>query len=229
MKNEQIKKVLLVLIALGILGAFAYYARTNETKDALKDESSDIATDSEGNSIEDATAEESSASSVEVKDPVINSDSDEKISSLVESGNKAFYAKDYDVAIKYYNEALSIRDSDFIYARLHSAYSAKGDTPQAVKSIDTAINKSPLFTEYWVTKLVYLDDKTNTSFSEIKNIYMDGLTKVDSRTKPNLVTIFARIAESNGMPEEAISAWQKAIEIYPKNKAIYQAEIDRLK
>jgi hypothetical protein len=55
----------------------------------------------------------------------------------------------------------------------------------------------------------------------------DRFASDDSRSH-SLITNFARIAENNGDKSEAVVIWNKAIEVYPQNKTIYQAEIDRL-
>jgi hypothetical protein len=52
---------------------------------------------------------------------------------------------------------------------------------------------------------------------------------VNSQTKVNLVTQFARIAESNGERKEAIDLWTYAKTVYPENSSVYQQEIDRIK
>ncbi len=153
----------------------------------------------------------------------------EAFDDLMVKGNKAFVDKKYTDAISFFQQALKLKDADVVYARLFAVYSVQGNTVKAIESINKAIEKFPAFTDYWVSKLVYLDEKTNTSFNELKDVYADGLSKVDIKTKANLAINFARIAESNGMKDEAIAAWQQAIELYPANKATYQAEIDRLK
>lgn len=224
MKKEHVKNSLFALAAILVIFSIAYFVRMNKKDTALEEQ---ISPEVQNEALEPETESQTKSPEAPVSD--ISIKTNPELSALLEKGNKAFYAKDYTGAIKYYNDALKMQDADFIYARLHSVYSAQGNTVEAINAINKAISKNQLWTEHWVTKLVYLDNQTKTSFDELKSIYTDGLTKVDSRTKPNLVTTFARIAEGNGMKDEAIAAWQKAIELYPTNKAIYQAEIDRLK
>ncbi len=223
MKKEKVKNGLFALAAILVIFSIAYYLRTNKTENALEESAT---LESQNEVLEPENESQTKSPERPVSD--ISVKSNPEFDTMLEKGNKAFYAKDYTGAIKYYNDALKIQDADFIYARLHSVYSVQGNTVEAINAINKAISKNQLWTEHWVTKLVYMDEKTKTSFDELKKIYVDGLTKVDSRTKPNLVTTFARIAEKGGMKDEAIAAWQKAIELYPTNKAIYQAEIDRI-
>jgi len=135
---------------------------------------------------------------------------------------------EYDKAISYYNEALSYYKKDTVYSGLFVAYSAKDDKENAQVAIEKAIKLNPFFAEYWKTKLIFLDEKTDTSFADLKRIYEEGLLKVDPATKIDLVTHFAVIAESNWQKSEAIAVWEYAKTLFSENSSIYQAEIDRL-
>jgi tetratricopeptide (TPR) repeat protein len=154
---------------------------------------------------------------------------DAKFNEYLTLANKSFLDAKYDQAIVELNQALKYKNSDLVYVRISSAYGAKGDFANALSAIDKAISLNPTFTEYWNTKLTILDDKMTTSFEGLKAVYEQALAKVDNRTKPDLVTNFARIAENNQKIDEAISAWNYAKAIYPDRSSIYQAEIDRLK
>ncbi len=152
----------------------------------------------------------------------------DKFNQAIVDGDKSFLSKDYQQSIIHYNEALSYVNSQIAYMRLFNTYNIMGDNKKAIEVIDKAIALKPMFTDYWNTKMQYLDEKTDMSFTELKAIYTQGLSKVDSKSKVNLITVFARIAENKGEKVEAIKLWQKAIELVPENKIIYQAEIDRL-
>lgn len=227
-KNSIIGLIVVLLIAGGI-----YYSRSS-TNDPVKDSPSP---DSEITPVKDSPSPEvipegevsaESPDTVKTTKPEAVTADQTKFNALLVSGSKAFMDKNYSLAIKLYNEALALDASDVVYIRLYSVYNAQGDNKKAEEMLNKAIAKNPSYTEYWNTKLIFLDQKTNTSFAELKKIYTDGLSKADSRTKLNLVTVFARIAESNKEYAEAITAWQKAIELYPTSKTAYQAEIDRL-
>ncbi|MFM7088606.1 MAG: tetratricopeptide repeat protein [Candidatus Paceibacterota bacterium] len=226
-KEQKKNSIIGALVFLVVIGGL-YYAQMNKKSDMPTGAENSLGESELGASDTESTENKDSKSDTALEPKAVDTDK-AKLNSLLEAGSKAFHSKNYSAAIGFFNDALAIEDADFVYSRLHSVYSAMGDKVQALKMIDMAISKNQLFTEHWVTKLVYLDEKTNTSFAELKQIYTDGLGKVDSRTKPNLVTTFAQIAEKNGMKDEAIAAWQKAIELYSANKATYQAEIDRLK
>ena len=127
-----------------------------------------------------------------------------------------------------YNEALSYEKTDTVYSGLFVVFSAQNNIDQARVAIDAAIKLNPLFTQYWKDKLSLLNDKTNVSYQDLKNVYSEGLLKVDPKTKIDLVTYFAGVAERNGQKVDAISLWEYAKNLYPQNSIIYQGEIDRL-
>jgi tetratricopeptide (TPR) repeat protein len=152
-----------------------------------------------------------------------------KFNTAIKDARTAFGKEDYETAINKYNLALTYKNSDIAYIGLFTIYGAQNDWIKAQAAIDNAIKINPSYTDYWNSKLDMLSEKIGYSFQSLKEIYTQGLSKVDGRTKINLVTHFARIAENNNEKEEAIKLWQYAIEIYPQNKDIYQKEIDALK
>lgn len=151
-----------------------------------------------------------------------------KFNTAMANARTAFINKDYPQAIVYYNQALSYNKVDTVYAGLFTAYGAQGDWVKAQSAIDSAIKLKPTFTDYWVSKLTVLDEKTPASYQDLKNVYNEGLLKVNPETKIDLITYFATAAEKNGQISDAISLWTYAKTLYPQNSSIYQAEIDRL-
>lgn len=147
----------------------------------------------------------------------------------MKNARNAFLARDYKNAIKQYNQALRFKNDDTAYAGLFLVYGAQNDWKNARISIDKAIALAPANTDYYKWKIGMLDEKTDADYEALKAVYLDAIPKLNIKTKINLMTYFAGIAESNGQKQDAISFWQSAIETYPQNKAIYQAEIDRLK
>jgi len=151
-----------------------------------------------------------------------------KWNTAMDNARTAFGKGEYDKSIAFYNEALSYNKTDTVYSGLFVVYSAQNNIDQARIAIETAIKLNPLFTEYWKSKLAMLDEKTNVSYQDLKNIYTEGLLKVNPKTKIDLVTYFAGMAERNGEKSDAISLWEYAKNLYPANTSIYQAEVDRL-
>lgn len=151
-----------------------------------------------------------------------------KWNTAMNNARTAFGKGEYYQSVAFYNEALSYYNTDTGYFGLFFVYLAQNDIDRARVAIDASIKLNPFITEYWVSKLGMLDDKTNVSFLDLKKVYQEGLVKIDVKTKVNLVTFFAKIAESNKEYEDAIAAWKYAQELYPQNSSIYQVEIDHL-
>ena len=224
-KKQKIGLVVLIVLALIFLGYF--YVKSSKTVESpsLNTENMTDANFSgtqQGEMVGGTTLEVEGISSVDKE--TLN-----KFNSTLEKGNKSFLVKNYDQAIAYYKQALDYKNSDAVYSRLFSAYNAQNNIDQARISLEKAISINPGYTDYWITKLIFLNEKTSMSFLDLKTIYEDGLKKVDPKTKINLVTSFAAIAENNTKNTEAIALWEYAIQLYPQNKLVYQAEIDRLK
>lgn len=225
-KSFNWKGGVLVLIVLVVI-TFSFY------KNSEKEDVSDDVLDNVDNVI---LEEENKANEVvvpkeketEASKPAISTVDKQKFNDLMTNGSKAFLAKNYTEAIRIYNEALVLSPSDVVYIRLFEIYNIQGNVVQAQYMLNMAIVKNPSYTDYWNTKLVYLDEKTDTSFVDLKKIYNDGLVKVNIETKINLVTTFARIAESNKEYTEAIALFNYAKQENPENSSIYQQEIDRL-
>jgi|GEM_PF-3530194 len=137
--------------------------------------------------------------------------------------------KDYRAALKQYNLALKYQNVDTAYIGLYVVYGAQGNWTEARKNLDKAIALAPSNADYWRWKLTLLDEKTDTPYEALVSLYDDGMKKVDTAYKINLVTQFARVAEYNSRINDAIAQWELAKTIIPEYKTMYQAEIDRLK
>ena len=215
-RNNLIGLLIIILIVAGI-----FYFKANKTAEEIieepKTEEENIIPAEEGE-VEEETK------------PVVKVLTDkEKFNIALSNGSRAFLDKDYESAIKYYYGALSYINSDLAYIRIFDAYNAQNDIDNARPALENAIKLNPSYTEYWITKIAFLDDKTGLSYADLKRVYEEALTKVDYRTKINLVTAFARVAENNQQKSDAIALWEEAIKLYPQNVSIYQAEINRIK
>ncbi|MDQ3076319.1 MAG: hypothetical protein M3Q34_04300 [bacterium] len=237
MTKEETKNGIIGLVVLIVIVGGIYFYKNNQKEETPIPENVDILVPPTEN-IEDVTpgteetttgeSSEVNSNPVVTKPEIITADKT-KFNTLLQEGSKAFMDKNYSLAIKKYNEALVLDASDVVYIRLYSVYNAQGDIKKAEEMLNKAIAKNPSYTDYWTTKLTFLDEMTTTSFTGLKKVYAEGLTKVDPKTKINLVTTFAGIAESNGEINEAISLWTYAKTLYPENASIYDQEINRLK
>lgn len=100
-----------------------------------------------------------------------------------------------------------------------------GDKRAALQYINRAIDLYSAEQSYWMWK-IDLEKDLGLSASGIEATYKNALEKTSGDI--NIITSYAQFLESQNRKEDAIVQWQKAIEIYPQNKTIYQAEIDRL-
>ncbi len=222
-KDKTRNIIITVVVLILVVGGIFYYKISQKNTTEVSGEKQEAEIINENKSI----LEENT--NIPNNNPQIISVDKTKFDTLLQNGSKAFMDKNYSLAIKIYNEALVLDDSHIVYIRLYGVYNAQGEIKKAEDVLNKAIAKNPSYTDYWITKLLFLDEKMDMSFADLKMVYDDGMKKVDSRTKVNLVTVFARIAENKNEKQEAIMLWQKAIELHPENKDIYQAEIDRLK
>lgn len=119
---------------------------------------------------------------------------------------------------------LDSKDSNLIQV-YSSLLALMGDKNLALSYINKAIAISGLNPNYWLWKLD-LEKDNGVSVKSLELIYKNALKETGNDL--NIVTTYAQFLEDQKRNNEAIIQWKKAIEIYPANKAIYQAEIDRL-
>lgn len=222
MDTKQTRNILIGVVAVLLIVGGIYYSK-NQKADVVED-ASNTNTELPG------TGENDTSVGVKNDETVINQDvkNTQKFNEAMQNAQVAFGKGEYDQSIAYYNDALSFRKSDKVYSGLFLSYSALNNVDKARVALDTAIKLNPTYVDYWKWKLSILDDKTGVSFPDLKRVYEEGIVKVDSKTKINLITHFAVIAENNFQKAEAISLWEYAKQINPAKASVYQVEIDRL-
>lgn len=224
MAKEQTRNLIIGIIALIIIGGVFYYQKHKSPITPGINTIEEITESMGQEQVSNLTpTENSSPESVNIQE------NKTKFNVAMTNARAAFGKGDYAKSISYYKEALSYENVDTPYSGLFTVYGAQGDWASAQKAVDSAIKLNPQFVDHWESKLTVVDEKTDANFQDLKKIYEDGLGKVDPKTKINLVTFFARMAENNNENTEAASLWGYAIEMYPTNKTIYQQEIDRIK
>lgn len=120
--------------------------------------------------------------------------------------------------------ALDPKNSNLI-ATYSSLLATMGDKESALEYIDKAIELYSAESNYWLWK-IDLEKELGASKEKLETIYKDALSA--TKNDLNIVTVYAQFLKSENRNEEAIIQWQKAIELYPENKTIYQQEIDAL-
>lgn len=218
-------KVIILLVILLIVAVFVLVFFINKNKSNNESgQGKRIVDGISGDVIKEGDAPIPKVENIEVTEE--NKDDFNKV---MKEAQEAFGVRDFDKSIKLYEKALTIQKIDKVYSGLYIVYSAKQDWQNAINSIYEAIKLNPLNPDYRQWLLALLDEKTDATFVELKNFYLESLKEIDPRGRVDLVTNFARIAESNNEVIEAISLWEKAKELFPANNDIYQKEIDRLK
>lgn len=231
--KDQIINIILMALAVIVFVVLVVYFYKDITKDKveIEEENLEVPVSTENITIPSTTEPATTINAPAPTTPVSTTTSAEnktKFNTAMANASKAFNKAEYPKAIDYYNEALKYMKSDTVYSGLFNTYGAQGDWVKAKTAIDTAITLNPSFTDHWTSKLTMMDEKTDATFESLKKVYTEGLTKVDGKTKINLVTHFARIAEGNGEDNEAVALFTYAKEVHPANASIYDQEIARI-
>lgn len=241
MTPEQRNLLIAVVAIMLIAGGIFYYSRSRPLPGLPLDNGEE-----KGGGTIDDSGEEISTPPPQAETPQEGNESGEKITpdsataksapnlkekfdTAMANASFAFLRGDYALALKHYNDALAIKKSDVVYSGMFHVYTAQKDWLKAGEAVDGALALNSKYTEYWKWKLTLLDERTSATYTELNQIYQDGLVKSDPRTKINLVTHFANVAESNGERAEAIALWEYAKELKPEKASIYQDEIDRVR
>lgn len=142
--------------------------------------------------------------------PFIKADNPDYIDTVVvyNTGLTAFYAKDYDTSIRYFNKAAQTGyKGGELYVRIASEYEIQKDTAKALQTLQDAFKKYP-------------DD--NSVISEMANIYIrtkrpdDALKYLDlviAKDPNNAQFLFAkgRLYDEMGKEDDAIKWYEKTI------------------
>lgn len=139
-----------------------------------------------------------------------------------------FGRADYTGSISAYNEALKIKKSEYAYSGRYLAELASQKFSDAEKTILLVISQNNKSSDYWNWYLTLLQERLGAPKAKLDSVYNQAFKSVVSEKKINIVTHYAQILTKLGDKQGAIAQWNKAIEIYPQNKDIYQAEIDIL-
>lgn len=232
MSKEQKRNIIIVLIALVlVIGGIFYVKKDSKNKikgiETLLIDENDVDVNIEGEKVLE-NEENKEENNIMAETPKISQEK-ERFNLAMDNARKSFREREYDKSIGYYNEALNYDKLDVVYSGMYVTHGAQNEWEKALMALNKAIELNPSYTDYWAWKLALLDERTITPFQDLKSVYNEGLLKVDSKTKVNLVTYFAGIAERNNEKQEALALWEYAKEIFPQNSSIFQEEINRLK
>ncbi len=132
----------------------------------------------------------------------------------------------YAKSKEYIEKAMTLDPGNSNLMQIYSSLlSVMGDKNSALVYINKAISLYDKEVNYWLWK-IDLEKAIGTSTSKIDDIYKQALKS--TKNDLSIIVVYADFLSNQKRYAESVSYWKKAIEIYPKNKDIYQAEIDRL-
>lgn len=215
MKNRGI--IVALTLAVLVVGVFLYKKKS-------------IAPTGEGSTVDQTFIPDQPVS--ETEKPAAQNTKDNTTIAFNSAMSKAqalFGKADYIGSISAYNEALKIKKSEYAYSGRYLAELAASRFSDAEKTILLAIGQNNKSSDYWNWYLTLLQERLGAPRSKLDSVYKQAFQSVVSEKKINIVTHYAQILEKIGDNTGAIAQWEKAIEIYPKNKDAYQVEISNLK
>ena len=125
-------------------------------------------------------------------------------------------------------EAAEVNPENFnIYVHLYQAYFEMEDYKQAESSIQKSLELQPNNPDAWIRYILLEVEKLKKSERVIRDLYAQAEQAV--KVKTDIYTSFAGYLEKIGDIEGAIKQWEKAMESFPENKELYEAEIQRLR
>lgn len=132
----------------------------------------------------------------------------------------------YGDAKKTLETALKIKTNSRLLQSYSQLLFTMGARENAVPYVDAAIMFAPETPELWRLKLDMLSEINKNDLSVMDSVYRDA---IEATNNLDMVTMYAAYLARQGKKEEAIQYWQKAQQIFPKQRATYQQEIDALK
>jgi tetratricopeptide (TPR) repeat protein len=126
-----------------------------------------------------------------------------------------------------FENAIKLKPDDFVgYTGLFQAQVDRADYQGALKSISTAIEKAPTNPDLWKRYALLEKEHLNASNDTISSLYSEAVVKTNSNI--DIITTYADWLSKSGNLQASKEYWQKAIEINPKLKKTYQAQIDKI-
>lgn len=112
------------------------------------------------------------------------------------------------------------------YVGLAMVYEDAGDTNSQAEALKKAVELAPQNSDIWVRYLNVKKQNGSTN-PEMHELYKTALEQ--TKRKADIIISYANFQAGIGNTKEAIALWQEVILQFPENKAIYQAEINKLK
>jgi tetratricopeptide (TPR) repeat protein len=210
--------ILCVLVVLGF-GGYAAYKKGNEKESFVKEVNRNLSA-ADRKTFEDRVADDKSKLASAQTD-------DDRFGWDMQLGyNLEALGSLSDAQIAFEN-AIKLKPDDFVgYTGLFQVQVDRADYQGALKSISTAIEKAPTNPDIWKRYALLEKEHLNASNDTISSLYSEAVVKTNSNI--DIITTYADWLQDNGNLQASKEYWQKAIEINPKLKKIYQAQIDKI-
>lgn len=207
-------------MALILLGVFALPQKRNN----LDLENKEISTELES---ETKKSNENTPALNENKITTNGSINNEEVNKLYVKSVEQQLAKNFTGAKSSLQQALKLEPNNiYIMQSYAELLNITGDKANALIWINKAISIKSTEINFWYSKFSIVNDQPGNSFVTKEAVYLDAIKS--TKNNINMVTAYASFLANEGKKEESIKQWQKAIELNPNSKAIYQKEIELL-
>jgi tetratricopeptide (TPR) repeat protein len=131
---------------------------------------------------------------------------------------------EYDAAIAAVDKISPENQNNTRVWELYSSlYRAKGDIGKARASIRRALDIDGENVNDWVS---FIELSKDVGDKPLTDLYNEALSKTHNNV--NVVIAYAKALEDIGNLDGAVAQWQKALQLNPADKAVYDAQIKRL-
>ncbi|HYF97712.1 MAG TPA: tetratricopeptide repeat protein [Coxiellaceae bacterium] len=126
-----------------------------------------------------------------------------------------------------YKEALKFRPEDpNAYVALYAVQLDMQDNDSALKNIQKAVELKPTDPDIWKKYILIQKERFGVAGQELNDLYLQALEKTLNNVDIN--TAYAVHLEQVGNLQAAMEYWQKAAELNPSARPLYEIEIKRL-
>ncbi|MFZ2152233.1 MAG: tetratricopeptide repeat protein [Minisyncoccia bacterium] len=232
MQKEMLKKYLTpVVIGIVLVGGIVFYFSTRNTTEIVETSQNTetiVDTESENTTVSSTQNTNQNPSGV-VANNVDITTTQPQVNKLFTQAVAQEAKGDYVGAKASLDAALKLQPNDpYVTSYYASLYFHMKDYASALVWIDKALALSKYTNPaFWYIKFDIVKAQSNNDPKIVEPVYRDAIVK--TKGDINMVTAYASWLGSIGEKSKAIAQWEKAIEIYPKNKAVFEAEIALLK
>lgn len=218
--NKQVKYAIILSILIVLLFAgYAIYQVKNQSSSFIKEVNPNL-TEEQRKTFEDRLLE------AEKQLQMVSSNED-KYNWTIEEANNHIALGQLSLAKEALENAIKLNGSRVsAYVLMEQVKVNMTDYNGARESILKAIAIRPESADIWKKYIQLEIDHFSADNNTITTLYSDAINKTNNSI--DIITVYASWLEGAGNLQAAKEYWLKAIEVNPKNKPAYDAEIKRL-